>query len=57
MIILHGGLIGGYFLLWGEESLPAEAGATVLVAGSAVFGSHDPGQAVKDLRSASEVLK
>jgi ribulose-phosphate 3-epimerase len=35
----------------------AQAGATMLVAGSAVFGSHDPGQAVKDLRSASEVLK
>ena len=35
----------------------AQAGATILVAGSAVFGSHDPGQAVKDLRSASEVLK
>ena len=35
----------------------AQAGATTLVAGSAVFGSHDPGQAVKDLRSASEVLK
>jgi ribulose-phosphate 3-epimerase len=35
----------------------AQAGATTLVAGSAIFGSHDPGQAVKDLRSASEVLK
>ena len=35
----------------------ARAGATTLVAGSAVFGSHDPAQAVKDLRSASEVLK
>jgi ribulose-phosphate 3-epimerase len=35
----------------------AQAGATTLVAGSAVFGSHDPGQAVKDLRSVSEVLK
>ena len=34
-----------------------QAGATMLVAGSAVFGSADPGQAVKDLRSASEVLK
>ncbi len=29
MIILHGGLIGGYFLLWGEESLPAPTGASV----------------------------
>jgi len=35
----------------------AQAGATTLVAGSAVFGSPDPAQAVKDLRSASEVLK
>jgi ribulose-phosphate 3-epimerase len=35
----------------------AQAGATVLVAGSAIFGLQDPGQAVKDLRSASEVLK
>ena len=26
MIILHGGLIGGYFLLWGEESLSSENG-------------------------------
>jgi len=35
----------------------AEAGASVLVAGSAIFGSQDPGQAVKALRSASEVAK
>jgi ribulose-phosphate 3-epimerase len=35
----------------------AQAGATILVAGSAIFGAHDPAQAVKDLRSASEVLK
>ena len=35
----------------------ARAGATTLVAGSAIFGAQDPGQAVKDLRSASEVLK
>ncbi len=35
----------------------AQAGATILVAGSAVFGSPDPAQAVKDLRTASEVLK
>jgi ribulose-phosphate 3-epimerase len=35
----------------------AQAGARVLVAGSAIFGAADPGQAVKDLRSASEVAK
>jgi ribulose-phosphate 3-epimerase len=35
----------------------AKAGATMLVAGSAIFGARDPAQAVKDLRSASEVLK
>ncbi len=35
----------------------AKAGATTLVAGSAIFGAQDPAQAVKDLRSASEVLK
>jgi ribulose-phosphate 3-epimerase len=35
----------------------ARAGADVLVAGSAIFGSTDPGQAVRDLRSASEVAK
>jgi ribulose-phosphate 3-epimerase len=33
----------------------ARAGATVLVAGSAVFGAPDPGAAVAALRSASEV--
>jgi ribulose-phosphate 3-epimerase len=33
----------------------AQAGATVLVAGSAVFGAPDPGAAVTALRSASEV--
>jgi len=33
------------------------AGASVLVAGSAVFGSPDAAQAVRDLRSASEVAK
>src|ERR1700693_5966853 len=32
----------------------AHAGATILVAGSAIFGAQDPAQAVKDLRSASE---
>ena len=35
----------------------AHAGATILVAGSAIFGAQDPAQAVKDLRSASEALK
>ena len=35
----------------------AQAGATILVAGSAVFSAQDPAQAVKDLRSASEVSK
>jgi ribulose-phosphate 3-epimerase len=35
----------------------AEAGADILVAGTAVFGAPDPVQAVKDLRSASEVPK
>jgi ribulose-phosphate 3-epimerase len=35
----------------------ARAGADVLVAGSAIFGAADAGQAVKDLRSASEVAK
>jgi ribulose-phosphate 3-epimerase len=34
-----------------------QAGASVLVAGSAVFGSPDPAQAVRELRSASEVAK
>ena len=35
----------------------AQAGASVLVAGSAIFGSPDAAQAVRDLRSASEVAK
>jgi ribulose-phosphate 3-epimerase len=35
----------------------AQAGATILVAGTAIFGAQDPAQAVKDLRSASEVSK
>jgi ribulose-phosphate 3-epimerase len=34
----------------------AQAGATTLVAGSAVYGAQDPAQAVKDLRSAAEAL-
>ena len=32
----------------------AQAGATILVAGTAVFGAQDPAQAIKDLRSVSE---
>ncbi|HSL48859.1 MAG TPA: ribulose-phosphate 3-epimerase [Candidatus Deferrimicrobiaceae bacterium] len=35
----------------------ALAGATVLVAGSAIFGAPDPGAAVTALRSASEVVR
>ena len=35
----------------------ARAGADILVAGSAVFGAADAGQAVRNLRSASEVAK
>jgi ribulose-phosphate 3-epimerase len=35
----------------------ARAGASILVAGSAVFGHPDPGQAVRDLRNAAEVSK
>ena len=35
----------------------AQAGASVLVAGSAIFGSPDAAQAVRELRSASEVAK
>ncbi len=35
----------------------AQAGATVLVAGSSIFGSPDPGAAVGALRNASEVVK
>lgn len=41
-----------------EHAAPlAQAGAKVLVAGSAIFGAADPGQAVRELRSASEVVK
>src|SRR5499433_2674942 len=40
-----------------NAGLLAQVGATTLVAGSAVFGTDDPAQAVRDLRSASEVLK
>ena len=35
----------------------ARAGASVLVAGSAIFGSPDPAEEVRALRSASEVAK
>jgi ribulose-phosphate 3-epimerase len=35
----------------------AQAGAAILVAGSAVFGAQDPAQAVKDLRGASGASK
>jgi ribulose-phosphate 3-epimerase len=35
----------------------AQAGATVLVAGSAIFGAPDPGAALVALRSASEVAR
>jgi ribulose-phosphate 3-epimerase len=41
-----------------EHAAPLrQAGADVLVAGSAVFGAPDPGQAVRDLRGAAEVSK
>ncbi len=35
----------------------AQAGVSVLVAGSSIFGAADPGAAVSALRSASEVVK
>jgi ribulose-phosphate 3-epimerase len=38
-----------------NAGLLAQAGATVLVAGSAIFGAPDPGAALVALRSASEV--
>jgi ribulose-phosphate 3-epimerase len=38
-----------------NAGLLAQAGATVLVAGSAIFGAADPGAALVALRSASEV--
>jgi ribulose-phosphate 3-epimerase len=40
-----------------NAGLLAQAGATVLVAGSAIFGASDPGAALAALRSASEVLR
>jgi len=40
-----------------NAGLLARAGATVLVAGSSIFGAPDPGAAVAALRSASEVAK
>ena len=39
----------------GNAALLAQAGAHVLVAGSAIFGAPDPAAAVRALRSASEV--
>jgi ribulose-phosphate 3-epimerase len=39
----------------GNAGALAKAGASVLVAGSAIFGSPDPAQEVRALRSASEV--
>ena len=39
----------------GNAALLAQAGAGVLVAGSAIFGAPDAGEAVRALRSASEV--
>jgi ribulose-phosphate 3-epimerase len=41
----------------GNAAALAEAGAAVLVAGSAIFGTQDPAEAVRILRSASEVAK
>jgi ribulose-phosphate 3-epimerase len=38
-----------------NAGLLAQAGADVLVAGSAIFGAPDPGAALGALRSASEV--
>ncbi|MCL6476980.1 MAG: ribulose-phosphate 3-epimerase [Peptococcaceae bacterium] len=38
----------------GTAPIVAGAGATVLVAGSSVFGTPDPGAAVRDLRKAAE---
>jgi ribulose-phosphate 3-epimerase len=39
-----------------EETIErcADAGADVFVAGSAVYGAHDPAQAVRDLRAQAE---
>ncbi len=41
---------GGVYLH--NLKVPVEAGANVIVAGSAVFGSEDPAQAVRDFKSA-----
>lgn len=41
----------------GNAAALAQAGAEVLVAGSAIFGAADPAEAVRALRSASEVAK
>ncbi len=35
----------------------ASAGASILVAGSAIFGAADPGEALRGLRSAAEISK
>jgi ribulose-phosphate 3-epimerase len=35
----------------------AQAGASTLVAGSAIYGAQDPAQAVRDLRTASEAYR
>jgi ribulose-phosphate 3-epimerase len=40
-----------------KAGLLAQAGVTILVAGTAVFGAQDPAQAIKDLRSAAEAAK
>ena len=34
-----------------------QAGASTLVAGSAIYGAQDPAQAIRDLRTASEALR
>ncbi|MBE7036046.1 MAG: ribulose-phosphate 3-epimerase, partial [Ruminococcaceae bacterium] len=41
---------GGVYLH--NLNVPVEAGANVIVAGSAVFGSEDPAQAVRDFKAA-----
>ena len=40
---------GGVYLK--NVHIPVEAGANVIVAGSAVFGSDDPAQAVRDFKA------
>jgi ribulose-phosphate 3-epimerase len=41
----------------GNAAALGQAGASILVAGSAVFGAPDPAEAVRTLRSAAEVVK